>query len=354
MSQEKNNIKKQKFEQLTFRDRIKIEILLKEGFKPSEIGSSIGFSKRTINREIKRGMVYGLRNSDEIYRNEYVADKAQNDCTLKASNKGKDLKIGKCIELSNHLEKEIIENKKSPYAALKDIAKNNLNFSISICEKTLYNYIYANLFFELNTEHLPYKKRKRKNTSIPRIADNNRKGTSIEDRDPSVESREEYGDWEIDCVVGKRKGKGCVLLTLIERKTRKFIVRKIKSKTQESVVRELDKIEKEYGKAKFKKAFKSITADNGVEFLDQKSMEKTSFKSGNRTQIYYCHAYCSWERGSNENANKLIRRWIPKGIDISNYSKKEIKKIENWINNYPRKKFNGLTSIEMENNHFAA
>ena len=354
MSQKNNNMKTRKFKQLTFRDRIKIEALLKENFKASEIAISLGFSKRTINREIKQGMVIGLLNHDYSTRNEYSADKAQRASRLKASYKGRNLKISNCIDLSKHFEKEIIENKKSPYAVLKDIEKNNTKFEVSICVKTLYSYIHAKLFIKLNTDHLPYKKRRKKAYSAPHIADNNRKGTSIEERDPSIELREEYGHWEIDCVVGKRKGKGCVLLTLIERKTRKFIVRKIKSKTQESVIRELDKIEKEYGKAKFKKAFKTITADNGVEFLDQKGMEKSSFNSGKRTQMYYCHAYCSWERGSNENANKLIRRWIPKGSDINNYTKKEIKRIETWINNYPRKIFDGLTSIEVENKCFTA
>ena len=84
---------------------------------------------------------------------------------------------------------------------------------------------------------------------------------------------------------------------------------------------ELNKIEKEYGKAKYKEMFKTITVDNGVEFLDQLNMEKSWFKTGQKTEVYYCHAYCSWERGSNE--NKLIRRWIPKGEDIGKYSKKE-------------------------------
>ena len=353
MSQENSNIKEAKFKQLTHVDRIRIEILLKEKFKPSEIGKSIGFSKRTINREIKRGMIYGLRNSNESLRNEYVADKAQRDSVLKASNKGVDFKIGKCFKLSNYLEDEIIKNKKSPYAVLEDIKKQNLLFDISICEKTLYNYIYKGLFFKLNKSHLAYKCKTKKSYSPPRPANNNLKGTSIKYRDPNVDLREEYGHWEIDCVVGKRKGGGCVLLTIIERKTRKYIVRKLKDKTQKSVIRELNKIEKEYGKVKFKETFKTITADNGVEFLDQKGMEKSSFKIEKRTQIYYCHAYCSWERGSNENANKLVRRWIPKGSDINNYSKKYIKKIETWINNYPRKKFKGLTSIELENIHFA-
>ena len=345
MSQEKNTIKNRKFKQLNMRQRIRIEILLKEGYTALEISSCLKVSKRTINREIKRGMVYGLRNSDETTRDEYSADKANKDAEIKASKKGPRFKIGKCIELSDYLEKEIKERKKSPYAALKTISKDNLIFNTSICEKTLYNYIHMGMFFELTSKDLPYK---RKGKKKGRIANNNRSGTSLEERSPIVELREEYGHWEIDCVVGKRAGKGAVLLTLVERKTRMIIVRKLKSKTQVSVIMELKKLEKEFGKTKFKKIFKSITADNGVEFLDQENMEKSGFKSGMKTKIYYCHAYCSWERGSNENANKLVRRWIPKGERIENNSKKRIKEIETWINNYPRKLFNGLSSVELE------
>jgi len=162
MSQKNNNMKTLKFKQLTFRDRIKIEALLKENFKASEIAISLGFSKRTINREIKKGMVIGLLNHDYSTRNEYSADKAQRASRLKASNKGRNLKISNCIDLSKHFEKEIIENKKSPYAVLKDIEKNNTKFEVSICVKTLYSYIHAKLFIKLNTDHLPYKKRRKK------------------------------------------------------------------------------------------------------------------------------------------------------------------------------------------------
>ena len=76
-----------------------------------------------------------------------------------------------------------------------------------------------------------------------------------------------------------------------------------------------------------------------MEFMDYKGMEKSCLRKGNRTEIYYAHPYCSGERGSNENNNRLIRRWIPKGTSIDNISKDFINKIENWINNYPRAMF---------------
>jgi len=82
--------------------------------------------------------------------------------------------------------------------------------------------------------------------------------------------------------------------------------------------------------------FKSITADNGSEFLNYEAMER-SVSGGCRTHIYYAHPYSSWERGSNENANRIIRRFIPKGSDISKFTRKQIQTIEDWINNYPRK-----------------
>lgn len=78
--------------------------------------------------------------------------------------------------------------------------------------------------------------------------------------------------------------------------------------------------------------------DNGVEFLNSKELETSVVRKGEqRSKIYYAHPYSSWERGSNENANKLIQRFIPKGTDISKFTQKEIQRIEHWVNNYPRR-----------------
>ena len=76
---------------------------------------------------------------------------------------------------------------------------------------------------------------------------------------------------------------------------------------------------------------------------DRKALERSE-SSGSRTHIYYAHPYSSWERGSNENANRVIRRFIPKGCDISKFTRKQIQKIEDWINNYPRKILNFETA----------
>lgn len=97
--------------------------------------------------------------------------------------------------------------------------------------------------------------------------------------------------------------------------------------------------ERKYGERLFRDVFKTITVDNGVEFSDAEGLEKSRRNKKKRTKVYYCHPYSSCERGSNENANRLIRRHIPKGVNFDKKSKTEIKEIETWINNYPRKIF---------------
>ena len=103
-------------------------------------------------------------------------------------------------------------------------------------------------------------------------------------------------------------------------------------------MRALDALERKTGAVNFRKIFRSITVDNGPEFSATDDMEHSAInKTIPRTKIYYCHPYSSWERGSNENANIMIRRMHPKGTDFAKVSAAEIAHTEQWINNYPRK-----------------
>ena len=148
-------------------------------------------------------------------------------------------------------------------------------------------------------------------------------------------------------VIGTKK-RGAVLLTLTERKTREEIIVKIPGKKAEYVAKAIDLIEKKY-KKEFYSKFKTITFDNGGEFRNWRALEKSYDKrrKSERTKVYYAHPYRSGERGSNENANRLIRRFIPKGIDITPISEEYIQKIEDWINNYPRAMFNYKSTNEI-------
>ena len=158
---------------------------------------------------------------------------------------------------------------------------------------------------------------------------------SIETRPKAVEKRGEYGHWEGDTLKGPVRSKES-LLTLTERRSREEIVIKLASASQEAIKAAIDGLERKYGKV-FKVKFKSITFDNGVEFLDWRSLEISVLGKGRRTSIYFAHSYSSWERGTNENHNRMIRRFVPKGTDIAEYTGVDIDKIEEWMNSYPRK-----------------
>ena len=121
---------------------------------------------------------------------------------------------------------------------------------------------------------------------------------------------------------------------------------KLPNKETKTIAKALDKIERRYG-GKFYSTFKSITFDNGVEFMGYNGLEKSCLRKKERTSVYYAHPYCSGERGSNENNNRLIRRFIPKGIDMKDIRVSFIKEIEDWINNYPREMFDYKSSNEV-------
>ena len=223
------------------------------------------------------------------------------------------------------------------------IKAKNLKFKTKICVKTLYNYIDRGLFLGISNKDLLHKrkKRKRKSDRIRRIALKNRNGKSIEERPIEVENRKEFGHWEIDLVIGK-KGTKPVILTIVERKTRKSLYVLVKNKTQKQVIKAIRKLKIRVG-GNFKQVFKTITADNGPEFLDGGGIKKAS----GCDEVYYAHPYSSYERGSNENGNGLLRRFLPKGTDFSKITKNELQRIEEWVNNYPRKIFEFKSANDM-------
>lgn len=246
-------------------------------------------------------------------------------------------KFAKVYEFLEYAEKQILENKLSP-DAICGRAKMMKSFENMVCTKTLYNYIDMGLLKVKNID-LPLRVKRKVKQDVVR---KNRRtlGLSIEKRPAEVETREEFGHWEIDTVVGKKESSP-VLLTLDERKTRKRHIVKIASRSSKSVEQGLKKIIAYYGD-KFSNVFKSITSDNGSEF-------STLNKALPNIPIYYAHPYSSFERGTNEKQNSLIRRFLPKGKSLDNVSDEVVKSIEDWINHLPRKIFNYHTSYEMFN-----
>lgn len=342
MGQIEGSKKNRRNKHLNWEERIQIETLQREGYSARLIGERIGRSERTIRRELKRGWVTH-RISKYRVQERYSADRGQAVYDKRMQSKGRSPEIN--AKHSEYLHLHIVVHRQSPAVVAAGMKERGIEYAV--CFKTIYNHIDKGLVPGVTNESLWEKRRRRKNyPSSPR----KRKraiepGHCINDRPESIDDRSEAGHWEIDLVVAG-KGKGtAVLLTLIERRSRKLIIRKLKDRTQRSVNQAINSIERQMGTEAFRLVFKSITADNGSEFLGYETLEQ-SVGGGKRTKIYYAHPYSSWERGSNENANRIIRRFIPKGADISKFTHKQIKEIENWINRYPRKILNFETAEE--------
>lgn len=346
MCQEQYNTNKRKFKQLTYKDRVKIEVLYnEEHLSYTEIGKILGKHRTTISRDIKLGLIELETSYLLVWK--YCAEVAQRKNEENETAKGTNLKIGNDMKLANFIEKKIKEEKTSPEVIEQKIKQ--MNFSITLCFKTIYNYIDKEIL-EVKRKDLVYGNYETKEKEQKEESDYlkpNKEGRTIKDRPKHIENREELGHWEMDLVEGLKGQKEPYLLVLSERKTRKEIIELIPNKTAETVAKALNRIERELGVIKFRKIFKTITTDNGAEFRNWKLIEKSYTGSKiARTSQYFADAYCSWQRGTNENINKMIRRFLPKGTSFKGLTQKDVKRIEKWVNNYPRKIFNFKTSEE--------
>ena len=337
------------FKHLTKTQRNQLESLLKANVTKKEISRVLGVHLSTIYREIRRGEyqhkiaqydMYGFKGYKLVTR--YSSDKSENLYRENLKNKGADIKLGNDFAYAEFLERMIIEKHYSPKATLMYIKRNALYFDTTISVNTFYKYIAKGYFLRLALKHLPEKGKKKPRAKRDVVIKKAPKGISIEKRPLEILERKTFGHWEMDCVCGPTRN---VLLVLTERLTRKEIIMQLRDQTANSVVKALNRIEYRYGKD-FKKVFRSITVDNGSEFSDVKGLEKSIY-NGQRTTFYYCHPYCSCERGTNERINREIRRLIPKGTDLGIYNENDIQKVEDWLNTYPRKVLNYYSSNEI-------
>lgn len=335
---------------LTLTQRRQLETLLKAGLHKKVIANQLGVCLATVYKELKRGectqKVYHYTDcfGENHYKTvkSYSADIAEYKYRLNQSAHGAPLKIGNDFDLVYAIENRVINDKISPCAALGEIKRKGL-CRTTISKTTLYRYIRLGyIFTRITMQDVKLQAKHYQKAKIKRPP----KGTSIEHRPAEIAARNTFGHWEMDCVIGKQGTKETILV-LTERLTRFEIVFKMPDHKAATVVRYVNKLENRYGK-QFRKLFKSITVDNGVEFSDYKGLEKSIY-GGKRTSVYYCHPYTSCERGSNERLNREIRRLIPKGTDLSTISDKRIQAVETWINAYPREIFGYATSTEMFN-----
>src|SRR5574341_39902 len=272
------------YNHLSLAERQLIEKWFKEGMSRRQIAKLLGRSHQTINNEVKRGQVQQM-DTFRAYHIVYSSEYAHQQYHKQRKKSIKNTKLDKLV-----LEKIVhyIKAKVSPEV----IAKAKFNGQISY--SSIYNWIYnGKLGLKRKDMLYPHKTKVIKTVSAnPRVY-----GKSIEERPEDINRRNELGHWEIDTVVLTR-AKNKVLLTLTERKSRLEIIRIIADKSSEAVNSELKALTQNF-------QFKSITADNGTEFA--------RLSEAVNCDIYYAHAYSSWERGTNENHNRMIRRFLPKG-----------------------------------------
>ena len=334
------------FRHLGLKERIKLEGMVIGNLTQTKMAEELGVSRSTISRELKKGAYMKRDGATWKEYEAYSADLGQQRYEETWKNKGPALKVGKDWNLLRFIEDMILNHHYSPMAVLKVIEREKLKFDTKLSLSTIYNYIRDGIFLNLQLRHLPAPRREKGKKKKVQKREFKSRGTSIEERPKFIDDREEFGHWEMDSVVGKQGSKKAALV-LTERMTRKEIIEPLKDHTAREVVRALNRIEREYGDKVFRMIFRSITVDNGVEFSDVKGMETSRRNKTKRTRVFYCHPYSSYERGSNENQNRLIRRWIPKGTTFDNITRRELKEIEKWMNHYPREMFGHGTSEEL-------
>lgn len=323
---------------LTEKDRYLIEKSLQQKIPVKQIAEMIGCCRATIYNEIKRGTFIAR---GKLWQDEkrYGYDVGQRVHEINMSRRGCKRKLAGDDPFLSAVATLIFDQKYSPEAALYMLSDHKL------CVKSIYNYVHARLIRGVAVNNLPYaklKKGKKEKTTKREFS----RGRSIEERPKEILERKEYGHWEMDTVYSSRDDLTC-LLVLSERKSRDELIFKIKDRTAKSVIKALDQYERKIGSPAFREKFKTITCDNGMEFADWQSIERSCRTKKERTTVYFCHPYCSGERGTNENSNRFIRRWIPKGDDIGLYSKAEIQAIQDWMNHYPRRQFGGLSASDL-------
>ncbi|GAD91432.1 putative transposase [Vibrio halioticoli NBRC 102217] len=295
------------YQQLTEGKRYQISTLLELGISISEIARKVKCHRSTVYRELERNRK----------QNQYCPEAAQNSSVARRKAARKYRIPIERIEFI----RELLGIDWSP----EQIANVLTKVGACVSHEWIYRYVARDkhqggkLYRHLRQGHKRY--RKGLKDKAPAI----KNAVSIDERPSIVDSRERFGDWEIDTVLGKQ-GTGA-MVTLLERKTRFYLVKKASSKSAEAVTQATIEMLMPY-----KEHVHTITADNGREFAGhQKIGEALDAK------VYFAHPYCSYERGANENANGLLRQYVKKGTDLRTVKDDDIAFAQSRINLRPKK-----------------
>lgn len=353
MSEVNNTIKfkKNQYKHLTEEDRTVIQTLVnqkdnkgKRLFNNSYIANYLGVHRSTISRELRNRKSYRfmVRTGNTIEK-PYNAVDAHKDYLFKRGLSKGEYILRKYPKMAKFIEDKIKLDKWAPdvVAGFMKVHNYSLKDGFSyISTPTIYNAIRHGI---INVKLEDTRRMK----DIPIYSYDNKRSLpaskipfSIETRPDDINNRSSFGHFELDTVISKRNGKHDCLLTITERKLKYEMIFRIHSKSSDEVIKKINQI-KSFMNKHYNKVFKSFTTDNGSEFSDF-----LGIISNSKTKIFFCHPYCSGEKGTNEKHNSMIRYFIPKGTLIENISDQQLNQIASWMNNYPRKILNYKTPLE--------
>lgn len=304
------------YNQLSEIERGMIEAYLEEGESISEIARTLKRSKSTISEEIKRGK----------YNGKYMAHIAQNRCLKRRRESHKHTKW-RNTDLLHFIDTHLKQKWSPEIISVKWKEKTGKNFS----HTSIYNLI---------KKHRPewqkwlIHKRKRRRSHKGPLAGKIPNRRNISERPEVVNLRQRFGDFEVDTVLSCKGVKTC-LAVFVERKTRMYFLAKMKDKSASemlgAVVKTLKGIE-----------VKTMTYDNGTENTKHEEINEIL-----NCKSFFCNAYHSWEKGSIENRNKILRQFFPKGTNFNLISEEQISKIQEMINNRPMKLLGWKTPADL-------
>jgi IS30 family transposase len=312
-----------KYKHLTQEQRYHIGAYKAAGLSQKAIAQKVEVHPATISRELKRNA--GKRSGIYFAGGAHAMAVQRQQAKSKAAN----LKLtAECILLVKHYLKQ-------EFSPEQIAATLHLEHGITISHVPLYSYIHHDrLQGGALYTHLRHRgKRRAKYGSRRKNRIPNR--VSIDQRPAIVEARERIGDFEIDTIIGK--GRRGAIVTMVDRASLYVQISLPVSKRSQIVSNEI--IRK---LAPVRKHLHTITTDNGLEFANHQEVSRKL-----KCDHYFCHPYSSWERGTNENINGLIRQYIPKGSSFENLTEKEISFIENRLNHRPRKSLGWRTPHEV-------
>jgi IS30 family transposase len=314
-----------KYRQLTSHDRYILSALKKQGLKIQQIADHLGFHRSTIYRELQR-------NSCHVTDGAYRPSKAERRTRARRSRSRRNRHY---TDDDFRIVRQLLRKKWSPEQIVGHIRRFGL-MDRQISHETIYQYIWrdkangGSLWTYLCQSPKRRRKRYRAYDSRGRLADKRH----ISERPKSVEARRYKGHWEIDTVMG-HSTTHCIV-TMHERKTGFVQIGILKDRTTASLnKRTISLIKREPD------SFKTITADNGTEFHQYKLIEQET-----NVRFYFATPHHSWERGSNENTNGLIRQYLPKGTSMKNLTQQQCDAIAKSLNTRPRKRLNYKTPEE--------